>query len=83
MSENNLKIACSQSIYNVTSQALPLSCPMPDMILWNAHPRVYLPIEKTGRARCSYCSAEYILTDFTPELTEGDKTDVEYANAGS
>lgn len=43
---------------------LPLSCPMPDQPLWNAHPRVYLPIEATGEAICPYCSAVYILKDF-------------------
>ena len=36
---------------------LPLSCPMPGMASWNAHPRVYLPIEETGEATCPYCSA--------------------------
>lgn len=82
MSEANLKPACSQRVYEVTTADLPLSCPMPDMQLWNAHPKVYLPIEKNGHAQCSYCSAEYILTDFTAELMEDDKTDVEYANAG-
>jgi uncharacterized Zn-finger protein len=40
---------------------LPLSCPMPGMFLWNSHPRVYLPIEATGWAKCSYCGAEYTL----------------------
>jgi len=45
----------------VTVTDLPLGCPMPDAELWNAHPRVYLPIEKTGRAKCPYCSAEYVL----------------------
>jgi uncharacterized Zn-finger protein len=34
---------------------------MPQMILWNSHPRVYLPIEATGWAKCPYCSAEYTL----------------------
>jgi uncharacterized Zn-finger protein len=82
MSEANLKTACSQHIYEVTTAALPLSCPMPSMRLWDAHPKVYLPIEKTGHAQCYYCGAEYILTDFTAELTEDDKTDVEYANVG-
>ncbi|HEY1724852.1 MAG TPA: zinc-finger domain-containing protein [Steroidobacteraceae bacterium] len=47
--------------YTVTSKDLPLSCPMPDMILWNSHPRVYLPIEDTGFAKCPYCGAEYTL----------------------
>jgi uncharacterized Zn-finger protein len=34
---------------------------MPGMTLWNSHPRVYLPIEQTGTARCPYCSAEFVL----------------------
>ncbi len=45
----------------VTAADLPLSCPMPDMVLWNAHPRVFLPIERTGHARCPYCSQDYVL----------------------
>lgn len=47
--------------YTVTAADLPLSCPMPLMKLWNSHPRVYLPIEKTGWAKCPYCSAEFTL----------------------
>jgi uncharacterized Zn-finger protein len=47
--------------YEVTADDLPLSCPMPAMKLWNSHPRVFLPIERTGRAKCPYCSAEYVL----------------------
>lgn len=53
--------ACAQRIYEVTRKDLPLACPMPDMYVWNAHPRVYLPIEQTGREICPYCSAEYVL----------------------
>ncbi len=45
----------------VSAQDLPLHCPMPDMALWNAHPRVYLPIEKTGEALCPYCGTRYSL----------------------
>lgn len=40
---------------------LPLSCPMPKMAVWNAHPRVYLPILETGKATCPYCGAHYRL----------------------
>ena len=47
--------------YEVTVSDLPLSCPMPGMHLWNSHPRVYLAIEATGWAKCSYCGAEYTL----------------------
>ena len=39
----------------VTAADLPLHCPTPAMLLWNAHPRVFLPIEKTGAALCPYC----------------------------
>ena len=45
----------------VSASDLPLHCPMPDMALWNAHPRVYLPIEKTGEALCPYCGTRYSL----------------------
>lgn len=47
----------------VSRKDLPVSCPLPDQALWNAHPRVYLPIVKTGKATCPYCGAEYILED--------------------
>jgi uncharacterized Zn-finger protein len=34
---------------------------MPSMQAWNSHPKVYLPIEQTGWAKCPYCSAEFVL----------------------
>lgn len=49
--------------YEVTRADLPVHCPMSNQTLWDAHPRVYLPIEETGHARCPYCSAEYVLKD--------------------
>lgn len=52
--------------YRVTVDDLPLSCPMPEMYLWNSHPRVYIPAHKTGEGKCIYCGAEYIVTDFDP-----------------
>jgi uncharacterized Zn-finger protein len=51
----------AENHYTVTVKDLPLACPMPDMSLWNSHPRVYLPIEATGFAKCPYCGAEYTL----------------------
>ncbi len=45
----------------ITAEDLPLHCPMSSMLLWNAHPRVYLPIEKTGEALCPYCGTHYTL----------------------
>lgn len=48
----------------VQRSELPLSCPQPSMVLWNAHPRVYLPIEaEGGRSECPYCGARYVLVD--------------------
>ena len=49
--------------YEVSARDLPLSCPMPAQRLWDSHPRVYLPIEATGRAVCPYCEALYVLVD--------------------
>lgn len=51
----------AQNQYDITAEDLPLSCPMPQMALWNSHPRVYLPIENSGWAKCPYCGAEYTL----------------------
>ena len=47
--------------YRIVRADLPLSCPMPNMSLWNSHPRVYLPIEPGGEAKCPYCGALYVL----------------------
>jgi uncharacterized Zn-finger protein len=49
--------------YELTRSDLPLHCPLPDMSLWNSHPRVYLPIEKTGKAKCPYCGTDFILKE--------------------
>jgi uncharacterized Zn-finger protein len=49
--------------YEITREDLPLHCPMEGMSLWNSHPRVYLPVEETGQAKCPYCGATYTLKD--------------------
>jgi len=41
-----------QRSYDIDRESLPLHCPLPNMSLWNSHPRVYLPIEETGQAKC-------------------------------
>jgi uncharacterized Zn-finger protein len=61
MASQNTQPANAAQHYDVTAADLPLSCPMPQMALWNSHPRVYLPIEKTGEAKCPYCGTEYTL----------------------
>ncbi|GAB4183765.1 MAG: zinc-finger domain-containing protein [Wenzhouxiangellaceae bacterium] len=60
---DSLAQASTQQRYEVSRDDLPLSCPTPAMHLWNSHPRVYLPIEKTGEAQCPYCGAHYVLQD--------------------
>lgn len=66
MTNNGTEIASTKRKYIVTKADLPLCCPMPQMRLWDSHPRVYLPIAETGRELCPYCGTEYILKDFEP-----------------
>ncbi len=61
MSKNTKKQACTEKTHTVHSRDLPLSCPMDDMELWNAHPKVYLPIDQTGTETCPYCGTCYVL----------------------
>ena len=53
----------AENSYEVTLADLPLHCPMDGMSLWNSHPRVYLSIEATGKAKCPYCGADFTLRD--------------------
>jgi uncharacterized Zn-finger protein len=53
--------ACTQLNYKISKADLPLSCPPLQTEVWDAHPRVYLPIEETGAVVCPYCSAKYEL----------------------
>ena len=52
---------CTHRKQAITTADLPLCCPMPDQRLWDGHPRVYLPIEETGFAKCPYCETRYTL----------------------
>lgn len=58
---NNNNTAVNQRQIEITEDNLPLHCPLPSMGLWNGHPRVFLPIEDTGKALCPYCGTLYIL----------------------
>ena len=53
--------ANAETRYEVSEADLPLACPMPAHSLWNSHPRVYLPVEAHGEAKCPYCGAIYVL----------------------
>ncbi|KRT55683.1 zinc-finger domain-containing protein [endosymbiont of Ridgeia piscesae] len=62
MSEFNAR-PVGQEVIKVKRSELPLSCPPQSASLAAMHPRVYLPIEKTGSAVCPYCGASYQLDD--------------------
>ena len=61
MSSSGVNTPNDRQHYEVSRRDLPLHCPLPDMSLWNSHPRVYLPIEETGEAKCPYCGTEFTL----------------------
>ncbi len=58
----SLKPANTENCYHISKADLPLCCPMPDMALWNAHPKVYLHLDVNGKAKCPYCSADFVLS---------------------
>ena len=51
----------SPRVVEVKESDLPLHCPLPGDAIWNAHPRVFLPVEETGEALCPYCGTLYKL----------------------
>lgn len=63
MTQTTKQPACAQKSYIVHRHDLPLSCPTDAMELWNAHPKVYLPIDKTGIEVCPYCGSRFLLQD--------------------
>ena len=56
-----METANEKTHYTVTPEQLPLHCPLPEMTLWNSHPKVFLPIEDSGSTKCPYCGTEYTL----------------------
>ena len=58
-----MKQSNAETLVEVTKDQLPLHCPTPDSPLWNSHPRVYIPLEETSEAACSYCGTIYRLVD--------------------
>ncbi|CTP93199.1 zinc-finger domain-containing protein [Xanthomonas graminis] len=65
MSHTATAPANTETRYTVRRADLPLSCPTPEMALWNSHPRVYLPVEEepSHEAKCPYCGAVFVLVD--------------------
>jgi uncharacterized Zn-finger protein len=55
--------ACRERNINITLHELPLSCPRASDRIWDAHPRVYLPIEEQKQVICPYCGTQYHLEE--------------------
>lgn len=53
----------AQTLVEVTRDELPLHCPTPDSSLWNSHPRVFIPLNDSPEAVCSYCGTVYRLVE--------------------
>ncbi|MBL1142243.1 MAG: zinc-finger domain-containing protein [Proteobacteria bacterium] len=52
-----------EPVFHIKKEQLPLHCPLPEMSLWNQHPKVFLPIEESGKSKCPYCGTEFILEE--------------------
>lgn len=50
----------------ITAADLPLTCPMPNAPVWNAHPKVALSL-KDGVATCPYCGTTYQFSGAAPK----------------
>lgn len=79
--QGELGPASEQQEYEIGWEDLPLSCPTAAMKIWNAHPRVYIPIHRSGRESCTYCGATYILRDPEPDapMPMYDNAEIEMA----
>jgi uncharacterized Zn-finger protein len=62
---SELKRGCENPGIEVCRAELPLCCPRHEERVWDAHPRVYLPIEdaKSQQLGCPYCGTQYKLVD--------------------
>ena len=49
--------------YEVTTNDVPVHCPMPGTSLWNSHPQVFIAFDDKGAGKCPYCGADYVLLD--------------------
>jgi uncharacterized Zn-finger protein len=63
MSMLQAKPGCTTQVQMISKADLPLSCPTQHERVWDAHPRVYLPVEAQGEVTCPYCDTKYVLQD--------------------
>jgi len=57
------KINANNALIQIKQNQLPLHCPLPEINLWNQHPKVYLPIDAFKKVKCPYCGTEYVLSE--------------------
>jgi len=67
MKDNN-----TDQVINVTADDLPMHCPPPNSDLWDSHPRVFIPLEDTGEASCSYCGNKFRLVEGSAAKASND-----------
>ncbi|WP_196139537.1 zinc-finger domain-containing protein [Aliikangiella sp. G2MR2-5] len=53
----------SHKIIEIARDQLPACCPPKELAHWNQHPRVYLELDKSGKAACPYCGNCFALTE--------------------
>ncbi|MGS0741006.1 zinc-finger domain-containing protein [Glaciimonas sp. GG7] len=58
---STISTANPQAVVELDGKDLPAHCPNPLMPIWSSHPRVFLDMTKTGRAKCPYCGTEYCM----------------------
>jgi len=58
-----MKRSKPQTVIEVTADELPMHCPAPGAALWDSHPRVFIALEDTPEASCSYCGTVFKLVE--------------------
>jgi len=58
-----MKPSKQQTVIEVTKDELPMHCPAPGSALWDSHPRVFIALQDSPEASCSYCGTVYKLVE--------------------
>ena len=53
--------ARTDAVVEIGADDIPLHCPNRSTPAWSYHPRVFLPLEASGDAKCPYCGTVYRL----------------------
>lgn len=80
--DNFMKEPNAETEVAVSQAELPLHCPTPATSLWNSHPRVYIPLEESGSAKCPYCGTQFTLKEGSDNSSTNHAVNSDH-NAGS